>query len=223
MKIQSYGRYGDSAEASGQRAVEKLIRSRVDELCEEMHTRPDLEHQQISVTNSDGWSITVHLEGRIALYHDEGPERRLYDLPPEELVQLLLDLAACDMSKVTSRPWSAATDRYFYLYAGRPEAPDLFRAIGVGDDKWVKAELTLGANVNHHDKLFATPLHYAALCGWTDICRMLLQAGADPTAEDADGERPADHARGADECLHNKEAVAELVELLEKAAVEHTG
>lgn len=222
MKIQSYGRYGDSAEASGQRAVEKLIRSRVDELCEEMHTRPDLEHQQISVTNSDGWSITVHLEGRIALYHDEGPERRLYDLPPEELVQLLLDLAACDISKVTSRPWSAATDRYFYLYAGRPEAPDLFRAIGVGDDKWVKAELTLGANVNHHDKLFATPLHYAALCGWTDICRMLLQAGADPTAEDADGERPADHARGAYECLHDDDAVDELVALLEKAAKERS-
>lgn len=123
MKIQSYGRYGDSAEASGQRAVEKLIRSRVDELCEEMHTRPDLEHQQISVTNSDGWSITVHLEGRIALYHDEGPERRLYDLPPEELVQLLLDLAACDMSKVTSRPWSAATDRYFYLLPVGPRRP----------------------------------------------------------------------------------------------------
>lgn len=98
----------------------------------------------------------------------------------------------------------------------------MFRAIGVGDDKWVKAELTLGANVNHHDKLFATPLHYAALCGWTDICRMLLQAGADPTAEDADGERPADHARGADECLHDDDAVDELVALLEKAAKERS-
>jgi hypothetical protein len=220
MKIHSYGRYGDSAEASGKRAVEKLIRSRVDELCDEFHSRPDLEHRQISVTNADGWSITADLTGWIDLYRieDEFPERRLHDLPPEELVQLFLDLAACDMPKVLCRPWSASTNRYFYLYANRPETPDLFRAIGVGDVKWVKAEVALGANVNHRDKHFATPLHYAALCGRTDICRVLLKAGADAAAEDEGGETPADHARGADESLHDAEAVNQLVALLEKAA-----
>lgn len=225
MKIQSYGRYGDSAEASGQRAVEKLIRSRVGELCREFHTRPDLEHRQISVTNAEGWSITADLTGWIALdrIEDDTPTRRLYDLPPEQLVQLFLDLAACDMPNVLSRKWSAATDRFFYMFASRPDTPDIFRAIGVGDVKWVKAELDLGADVNHLDPHFGTPLHYAALCGWTDICRMLLPAGADPTAEDADGERPADHARGADESLHDKKAVGELVELLEKAATKHNG
>jgi Ankyrin repeats (many copies) len=220
MKIQSYGRYGDSAGASGKRAVEKLVRSRVDELCDEMHTRPDLEHRQISVSNADGWGITAHLEGRIELYRIEGevPGRKLYDLPPEELVQLLLDLSACDMPKVLAQKWSAATDRYFYMYASRPDTPDLFRAIGMGDEKWVSAEIALGSDVNHRDEHFATPLHYAALCGWPDVCRLLLNAGADPTTEDKRGETPADHARGADECLHDKKAVAELVALLKEAA-----
>lgn len=219
MKIQSYGRYGDSAEASGTQAVEKLIRSRVDELCDEQHTRPDLEHRQISVTNADGWTVTAYLEGRIELYRieDEFPERKVYDLSPEELVNLFLDLAACDMTKVLTRKWSVGKDRYFYLYASRPETPDLFRAVGVGDDKWVKAELALGADVNHRDLHFATPLHYAALCGWTKICKLLLKAGADPTAQDEHGETPADHAQGADECLHDEDAVAELVAILEKA------
>lgn len=224
MRIQSRGRYGDSQEASGKREVGKLIRERVDELCEELHTRPDLEHRQISVTNADGWSITADLTGRIDLDHIEGngPERRLYDHPPDELVKLLLDLAAGDMANVLSRKWSAATDRYFYLYAGRPETPDLFRAVGVGDIKWVKAELALGADVNHRDGHFGTPLHYAALCGRTDICRVLLKAGADPTAEDEHGEMPIDHARGADECLHDEDAVGALVTLLEKAAAKRS-
>lgn len=225
MKIQSYGRYGDSEEASGKRAVEKLIRERVDELCDELHTRPDFEHSQISVTNADGWAISADLTGWIDLHRSEGPEwedgpvRRIYDLPPEELVQLFLDLAACDMAKVLARPWSAATKRYFYVFAGRPDTPDLFRAVGVGDAKWVKAELALGADVSHRDTHFGTPLHYAALCGRTDICKLLLAAGADPTVE-FEGETPADHARGADECLHDEKAVAELVTMLERAAEE---
>ena len=225
MKIQSYGRYGDSEEASGKRAVEKLVRSRVGELCDEFHTRPDLEHRQISVTNADGWTISVYLEGRIDLYHieDKTPERQLFDLPPEQLIQLFLDLAAGDMPKVLARKWSVGKDRYFYLYASRPETPDLYRAVGVGDIKWVKAELALGADVNHRDKHFATPLHYAALCGWTKICKLLLEDGADPTAQDEHGETPADHARGADECLHDEDAVAELVAILEKAARERVG
>lgn len=222
MKIQSYGRYGDSETAEGATAVEKLIRDRVDELCDEQFSRADFEHSQISVTNTDGWSITAYLTGRIDLYRieDDFPERKLYDLPPEELVALLLDLAACDMKKVLTRKWNAATKRYYYLHADRPDTPDLFRAISAGDEKWVKAELTFGADVNHLDTHFGRPLHYAALCGQIGICRALLKAGADPTAVDQHGESPTDYARGANEYLRNEEAVAELVTMLKQAAMD---
>ena len=52
VNIQSYGRYGDSEQATGLEAVEKLIRSRIDELCDEQFARPDCEHRRVSVCNA---------------------------------------------------------------------------------------------------------------------------------------------------------------------------
>jgi hypothetical protein len=220
MKIESYARDGGHDTASGKQAVEKLIRGQVERLCDEEFSRVDEEYTQMSVTNSDGWRITVYVHGQIDLHRIEGeyPRRYLFDLSPEELTRLLLDLAACDMEKVLKRRWSTKRDRPFYLYAKYPDTPDLFRAIASGDQEWVKAELAVGADVNHRDKHFGTPLHKAAIGGWTDICRLLLDAGADPTAVNDNGSTPANCARYADEYLHNKKAAAELVALLEAAA-----
>ncbi len=220
MKIQSYGRYGDSVEASGKRAVEKLIRDRVDELCDEFHSRADNEHAQISVRNAEGWSITVFVHGLVECYHLEQnhPTRYLFDVPPNELIPLLLDLATCDMEKVLTRRWSTKRQRPFYLYAKYPKTPDLFRAVASGDVEWAKAELAVGADVNHRDEQFNTPLHTAALGGWVEMCRLLLESGADATAKDGNGGTPADYARHSDEYLHDKEEERKLVAMLEEAA-----
>lgn len=40
----------------------------------------------------------------------------------------------------------------------------------------------------------ATPLHRAAYGGHVDIVKLLLRHGADPRAEDADGQTPYDKA-----------------------------
>lgn len=218
MKIRTYARGGGSFSATGEKDVEELIRSLVQAMCEEHFSRPDFGHRQMSVTNEDDWTITVHLEGEISLYQDElrGPVRYLFDLPPKDLVNLLLDLARRDTRKVLARKWVTKRDRYFYLYASEPRLPDLFRAVGSGDIEWVKAELAAGANVNARHKRFATPLHHAALCGWSEICRILLAAGANPGAK-VNKKTPADFADMADENLPANE-VAELVALLEEAA-----
>lgn len=218
MKIRTYARGGGSFSATGEKDVAELIRSLVKGMCEEHFSRPDFEHRQMSVTNEDAWSITVHLEGEISLYRDEPnfPVRYLFDVPPKDLVNLLLDLARRDMRKVLARKWTTKRSQYFYLHASEPRLPDLFRAVGSGDIEWVKAELAIGANVNARHKRFATPLHHAALCGWIEICRTLLAAGANPNTK-VGGKTPADSAELADEDLPANE-VAELVALLEEVA-----
>lgn len=225
MKIQSYDRYGGSEVVSGKDAVEQLIRRRVNQLGDENFTRPDYEHSEISITNSDDWSISVSLRGAITLgrFDQSVPDRFLFGLHPDDLVRLLLDLAECEMDRVLARRWGSVFDPAwrecdFYLYHRFPHTPDIFRAVGKGDAKWIDRELNAGADINHLDHHFGTPLHYAALCGWTDICRLLLKAGADPTKGDEHGETPAGYARGSDEYLRDKKAVAELVAMLEEAA-----
>lgn len=219
MKIRAYARGGGSCAASGAREVRKLIRSLVDQLCEEHFSRPDFEHGWFSVTSEDDWTIAVYLEGEVNLWQGEEERlmRYLFNVPPDDLVELIFDLARCDLPKVLSRPWALKRNQPFYLYASRPETPDLFRAVACGDVEWVKAEIAVGSDVNVRDEHFGTPLHHAALGGWIEVCRVLLDAGADPTVV-IDGETPAGYARGSDEYLHDKAKVAELVALLEEAA-----
>ncbi|TTW40639.1 Protein phosphatase 1 regulatory subunit 16A [Bagarius yarrelli] len=69
-----------------------------------------------------------------------------------------------------------------------------------------------GANVNASDSELWTPLHAAATCGHTDLVQILVQAGADLLAVNADGNMPYD--------LCEDEATLELIEVVmaERAA-----
>ena len=55
-----------------------------------------------------------------------------------------------------------------------------------------------GANVNAADLWKFTPLHEAASKGKYDICRILLQHGADAYKKNRDGQSPLDLAKDAD-------------------------
>jgi tankyrase len=55
-----------------------------------------------------------------------------------------------------------------------------------------------GANVNSADLWKFTPLHEAASKGKYDICRILLQHGADSYKKNRDGQSPLDLAKDAD-------------------------
>jgi hypothetical protein len=222
-EIQSYGRYGDSERARGPQAIEKLIRSRVEELCDEQFARPDREHRRVSVCNASGWFIEVSVSGLAELgRHDSTePERHLCGLPPEDLVQLFLTLAAEAMDTVLALPWSAEWEAImgphdFYLFAGRPEMTDLHRAAALGDLAWVEEGLAAGADVNAPDKHGATPLHWAALTGRPEVCSRLLAAGADANATDRDEATPAEHAELSDEYTSREEA-RRLKRILESA------
>jgi hypothetical protein len=226
MEIRSYGRYGDLEKASGPKAVEKLIRERVAELCSEQFARPDYEHYQVSVGRPDGWSITAYMMGPLTLYRlDSGEPARYLDGPPrEELVELLLQLARGEMEAVLARPWTTdrgAVDweRDFYLFASSPGWTDLHRAAAKGDLEWIDSELAGGADVNGADGEGATPLHRAALAGQAEACRRLLAAGADPNATDADDEPVWEYACLSREHIGTPRA-EELVRLLKEAAGE---
>ncbi|TRY64732.1 hypothetical protein DNTS_017789 [Danionella cerebrum] len=67
-------------------------------------------------------------------------------------------------------------------------------------------DLQEGANVNACDSELWTPLHAAATCGHTDLVQMLIEAGADLLAVNADGNMPYD--------LCEDEATLELIEMI---------
>lgn len=52
-----------------------------------------------------------------------------------------------------------------------------------------------GANLEVRDSMNNTPLHYAAGYGRPAIARMLLDAGADKTAQNNTGKTPLDLAK----------------------------
>jgi hypothetical protein len=224
VQIQSYGRYGDSERAADPEAVEKLIRSRVRELCDEQFARPDREHTRVSVCNASGWFIEVTVSGLAVLgRHDSGEKARyLRGLPREDLVQLFLALAREEMNTVLAQPWSLdlkpiGDGHDYYLFADRPQMTDLHRAAAAGDLAWVEECLAAGADVNAPDKHGATPLHWAAITGRPDVCMRLLAAGANPKAGDKDGASAANYAELSDEYT-SREKARELVRKLEAAA-----
>jgi membrane dipeptidase len=72
---------------------------------------------------------------------------------------------------------------------------DLLEAILAGDVDGVRARLAAGANARAADDRRVTLVMCAAEVGRAEIVRLLLAAGADPTARDADGRNAADRAR----------------------------
>lgn len=224
ITIESSGRYGDFATATGLDAVRELIAKRIDELGDEQFPRPDYEHEQISVIRPDGWLVTVFMRGLIALERFDGkePQRHLWGLPTAELSEMLLQFARGDLAGVLARPWAAEQSELtgrddYYLLLSRPDLTDLHRAVAKGDATWVAAELAGGADIHARDRFGATPLHRASLAGRRSICEQLLAAGADPAAVDENGEAVWEYANGADDYL-TKSDTAELVALLKSAA-----
>lgn len=72
---------------------------------------------------------------------------------------------------------------------------DLLEAILAGDVESVRGRLAAGANARAVDERRVTLVMRATEVGRAEIVRLLLAAGADPTARDADGRNAADRAR----------------------------
>lgn len=68
----------------------------------------------------------------------------------------------------------------------------LLWATDLGCDTVVQFLIEKGADVNAIDNCLQTPLHFAAQCHRPLLAEILLQAGADKTALDADGLTPAE-------------------------------
>jgi ankyrin repeat protein len=71
----------------------------------------------------------------------------------------------------------------------------LLDAILASDVDAVRARLAAGADARAADDRRVTLVMRAAEVGRAEIVRLLLAAGADPTARDADGRNAADRAR----------------------------
>ncbi|KRG39300.1 hypothetical protein ARC78_14595 [Stenotrophomonas pictorum JCM 9942] len=85
----------------------------------------------------------------------------------------------------------------------------LFRAaIQRGDVEWVSSHLADGRDVNSVDQRGRTPLMFAAQEGHLELCRLLLEHGADRNAKDDSGSSAIDAAR-----LAGRQKVVELLEL----------
>jgi ankyrin repeat protein len=76
-------------------------------------------------------------------------------------------------------------------------------AVRTNDISQLKALLDAGADVSSKDKLGETPLHVAAIRGYTQAAELLIMRGADIEAGDVRGLRPVHAAawRGNDETL----------------------
>jgi len=77
----------------------------------------------------------------------------------------------------------------------------LLHAVYYGQVELARALLLKGARINRGDWQAQTPLHLAVVLPRTDMVRLLLDFGADPTIKDKEGRRPIDLAR--DEVFYN--------------------
>lgn len=71
---------------------------------------------------------------------------------------------------------------------------DLLQAVRSMDARRVRECIAAGADVNVKDNIGKTPLHWAALCGYLDVCKVLLDADADLNTRDKYGYTPLHEA-----------------------------
>ena len=74
---------------------------------------------------------------------------------------------------------------------------DAITAILAGDSDALNKHLSEGTDLTLTDSMGSTPLHWAARLGHTDMCKLLTEHGADPTATDKEDRIPADRANAA--------------------------
>lgn len=68
----------------------------------------DGEHADISVTHESEWSLSVHRSGRVVLETlDEGVPMHCGPLPRDEVLGLMVAVAAGRLDEVRGKPWVA--------------------------------------------------------------------------------------------------------------------
>ncbi|XP_031570926.1 protein phosphatase 1 regulatory subunit 27-like [Actinia tenebrosa] len=96
---------------------------------------------------------------------------------PEEKLRLRKMFQGCNVDQITATGVTALTQS---ALDGRLEN--------------IKLLIELGADVNKKDRFGWTPLHYAVSEGYDQICRYLLNHGANARIENAEGEFPVELA-----------------------------
>lgn len=91
--------------------------------------------------------------------------------------------------------WMKHEPEYFKKFSTTP----LLEMVYGGGVEGVQYILDQGVDVNLTDDLGESPIHLAARKGYVNIMRLLIQAGANLDARDAENETPLDYA------IHNKQ------------------
>jgi ankyrin repeat protein len=200
--IEVRGRYGHVGTfACNYQRLPEVFDRLIDELCTEEHPRPDIEHESVSATRSDGWSLGAQMSGLVSWVNVESPSTEKYqrDIPRAELHDLFMNLAAGNDSAIEACEWKERRElppfqRNFWLYANHPQKTDLHKAAHLNDVDWATRLLRMKPNLDAQDEDGATPLHCAALAQNKEMCQFLIRAGANVNSVDLDGETPLDYA-----------------------------
>ena len=119
----TYSRYGAQALYSDSDDPERVARELIAELRYEEFEDPDDEHTEVSISSGD-WSISVWVFGRVTLQdmswitgnESDSPKNAKYmvddlhmrDVPDDQLVALMADLARGNIDRVRDADWLAA-------------------------------------------------------------------------------------------------------------------
>ena len=200
----TYDRYGGRDEHPVDVNLPDVVKRLIAELGDEQFSRPDEEHYSVSLGHDDGWNIEVNLYGLLQCGElsagSDHVEYFAYGLSVEELEQRFLLVAHEEIDELMNLPWTTnwdelpAWERPFYLYAACPDRNMLHRVAPYGDVEWAREVIQNGVDINGRMNFRETPLHLAALAAHFDMCKFLIEAGAEINAADHDGATPLDYA-----------------------------